>query len=162
MKRCALSVVLVLGLLFVACGKDEPTAGPDTGAEEPSQSPEAEGGTVLITATEYAFDLPGELPAGQTTFSLANAGEEKHFIQIVKLTDDAPPVADLIKMPDNQVGNYFEGQPNDIPTVKPGETSAKTIEIDLVAGRYGYVCFIEAKDGTPHALLGMSGEFVVQ
>lgn len=59
------------------------------------------------------------------------------------------------------MGNYFEGRPNEIPTVKPGETSAET-EIDLVAGRYGYVCFIEAKDGTPHAFLGMSGEFVVQ
>lgn len=69
---------------------------------------------------------------------------------------------DLIKLPDKKVGHYFEGPPNHLPTVKPGKTGDKTLEMELEPGRYGYVCFIEAKDGTPHAFLGMAGEFVVR
>lgn len=163
MKRQAVSAAfLALGLLFTACGgdDDEPPVGTDTGADA-TETPMAEGGTVLITAIEYAFDLPEELPAGSTTFTLENAGEEKHFIDIAKLTDDAPPVSELIELPDRKVGRFFEGQPNHIPPVKPGETSKKPLEIDLEPGRYGYVCFVEAKDGTPHAFLGMHGEFTV-
>lgn len=160
------AAVLVLGLMFVACGNDEPTPDTEPGAAEASETPESMDpgtGTVTITSTEYEFDLPDTLPTGATTFTLANAGEEPHFIDIVPLTDDAPSVDKLIKMPEKKVEQYFAGPPNHIPTVKPGDTGTKTVEIDLVAGeRYGYVCFIEDKDGTPHAFLGMAGEFVVQ
>ena len=161
MRRALLAVLLVLGLFFAACGGDEPTAGTEPGADETSEAPAPVGGTVVVTATEYAFDLTAELPAGTTTFSLVNAGEEKHFIDIVPLTDDAPPVGDLIELPDNKVEKFFAGPPNHIATVPPGETSTKTLEIDLQAGRYGYVCFFSEKGEKPHALLGMFGEFTV-
>ena len=157
-RRVVLAVVIVLGLLFAGCGDDDPAATSEPDAEETTAP--AAGGVVLISAVEYEFDLADTYPAGTTTFTLINNGEEKHFIDIVKLTDDAPPVADLLKLPEKKVGQYFEGQPNHIDTIKGGETS-DPLEIDLVEGRYGYVCFIEAKDGTPHAFLGMSGEFTV-
>lgn len=163
-KRSLFAAVAVLALVLGACGTDTPTADPDegTGAAQ-SPTPDAEGSIVVITATDYEFDLPETLPAGPTTFSLTNAGEEPHFIDIVELTDDAPPVDKLIKMSESKVGGFFVGQPNTLPTVKPGETGEKTVEIMLESGaRYGYVCFIEAKDGTPHAFLGMSGEFTVE
>lgn len=160
MKR--LSVLLfVLALVFVACGGDEPTT--DTGAPaDESSAPAEEGGAeVLITATDYEFDLAESYPAGPTTFSLQNDGDEPHFIEIVELTDDAPEVAKLLKMKDDEVGEFFVEQYG-IPTAKPGEAAKKSVEIDLVSGaRYGYVCFVEAKDGTPHAFLGMAGEFTV-
>ena len=160
-RRVSLALVLALGLFFAACGGEDPAPDTEAGAEQ-TEAPDAEGETVVVTATEYEFDLPDSLPAGPTTFSLVNEGKEPHFIDIVKLTDDAPPVADLIKLPEKKVSKYFEGPPNHIDTVKPGGTSAETLEIELAAGRYGYVCFIEAKDGTPHAFLGMAGEFEVQ
>lgn len=168
-RRVLIAMFMVLGLLFAACGDDGADTGTDAGAEEQagdvaaSEDDEAAaGGEVLITATEYEFDLPDTLPAGPTTFTLKNDGKEKHFIDIVKLTDDAPSVDKLIKMPERKIGRYFEGQPNHLPTVKPGETGEKTLEIDLESGgRYGYVCFIAAKGEPPHAFLGMRGEFTV-
>ena len=162
MKRLFV-VLCVLALVFVGCGDDEPET--DTGAPaDESSAPAAEGGgDVLISAVEYEFNLADSYPAGATTFSLKNDGEEPHFIDIVQLTDDAPEVAELIKMGENKVGQYFVGQPNHIPTAKPGEAAKRSVEIELVSGaRYGYVCFIEAKDGTPHAFLGMAGEFTVE
>ena len=159
-NRAVLAAVIVLGLLFVGCGNDEPPATTESGAEATTPAPAA-GGEVLISAVEYEFDLADSYAAGTTTFTLVNNGEEKHFIDIVKLTDDAPPVAELIELPDKKVGQYFEGQPNHIDPVKPGETS-EPMEVELEPGRYGYVCFFGAKGEPPHAFLGMAGEFTVE
>ena len=159
-RRAVFAAVLVLGLLFAACGNEEPTATP--GAQETTEAPTTEDGTVEITAVEYAFNVPATLPAGSTTFTLTNSGEERHFIDIVQLTEDAPPVEELIKLPDRKVGKFFIGQPNHIRTVKPGETS-KPLEIELESGaRYGYVCFFSKKGEQPHAFQGMFGEFTVE
>lgn len=168
-RRAVFAAVLALGLLLVSCGDDEPTVEPVAGAtteapateEETPEAPATEGGTVEITAVDYAFNVPAELPAGPTTFILTNAGDEKHFMDIVQLIDDAPPVEELIKLPDNKVGKYFASGPNHIDTLKPGETS-EPLEIDLVSGaRYGYVCFFSTKGEKPHAFMGMHGEFTV-
>lgn len=159
MVRPRTTVLLtIMGVLLLgACGdqaKDTPTA-------EPASPSPADPSSVAITATEYDFDLPEELPSEPTSFTLTNAGEEKHFIEIVQLTDEAPPLKELLKLEGDEFAPYFEGQPNRIDTVKPGETS-DSLEIDLVPARYAYVCFIETKDGTPHAFLGMAGEFTVR
>lgn len=160
MKRL-LVLLCVLALVFVGCGDDEPTI--EAGAPTESSAPAADGGgEVLITAVEYEFDLADSYPAGTTTFSLQNDGEEPHFIEIVELTEDAPALDELLKMKENEIGQYFVAQ-YPIPTAKPGEAAKKSVEIDLISGtRYAYVCFIEAKDGTPHAFLGMAGEFTVE
>lgn len=162
MKRF-LALLFVLALVFVGCGEEEPTT--DTGAPADDSSAPADegGGEVLITAVEYEFDLADSYPAGTTTFSLHNDGEEPHFIDIVELTDDAPGLQELLKMKEKEIGQYFVGQPKHIPTAKPGKTAKKSLDIDLTSGtRYAYVCFIETKDGTPHAFLGMAGEFTVE
>ena len=147
--------VLLFGL--AACGEDsEENGGNDAGGDKESgQAAEA----VTITATEYKFDLPATLPAGKTTFTLVNEGKEQHFIEIIELKADAPPVAKLIKSkkPPDQ---FFVRQAGGTKPVKPGETS-KPFEVDLTPGRYGYVCFIESPKGKPHAFLGMFGEFTV-
>ena len=161
MRRSAVfAAVIVLGLMSVACGDDDPAA-TEPGAEQTSEAPAETGGEVTITAVDYEFDLADSYAAGTTTFTLVNEGEEPHFIDIVPLVADAPPVEDLLKLPEKKVGEFFAGPPNHIKTVKPGETS-EPLEVELEPGRYGYVCFIEAKDGTPHAFLGMSGEFTVE
>lgn len=152
------ALLTIMGVLLLgACGND---AIDTSGAEATSPSP-AGPHSVVITASEYDFDLPGELPAGPTSFTLTNAGEEKHFIEIIQLTADALPLEELLKLKEDELGPYFVGQPNGIDTVQPGETS-EPLEIDLEPARYAYVCFIEAKDGTPHAFLGMAGEFEVK
>ena len=40
---------------------------------------------VTITATDYAFGVPDTIPAGLTTFRLANQGKELHHASLVRL-----------------------------------------------------------------------------
>ena len=161
MKRL-LVLLCVLALVFVGCGDDEPTTDTGAPADESSAPADEGGGEVVVTAVEYEFDLADTYPAGTTTFSLQNDGEEPHFIEFVELTEDAPALDELLKMPEKEIGQYFMAQ-HKIPTAKPGEMAKKSAEIDLASGaRYAYVCFIPAKDGTPHAFLGMAGEFTVE
>ena len=40
---------------------------------------------VTITATDYAFGVPDTIPAGLTTFRLANQGKELHHASVVRL-----------------------------------------------------------------------------
>lgn len=148
----------------VACGDDEesdPTAQEETD-EEPTEAPEEEtSGEVTISATEYAFDLPATLPAGTTTFTLQNDGAEPHFIQIVELQAEAPPVAELIQLPQKKAEAFFVREVAETDLVEPGEAS-QPFEAELTAGRYGYVCFFALKGDPPHAFQGMNGEFIVE
>ena len=163
--KILLAVLMSLALLG-ACGggEDDPAtdAGQDSEAEsEETPAEETEGGTLEFAGTEYAFSAPPTAPAGATSITLVNNGEERHMLDIVPLTDDAPPVKELIKLPEKKIGKYFTGQPQTIEPIKPGETS-DPLELELEPGRYGYVCFFAEKGEKPHALLGMYGELTVE
>jgi hypothetical protein len=147
---------LVTAALLGACGGGAEDEGPEPAAEPP----EDEAGTVEFAATEYAFGVPETIAAGKTTLTLKNSGDEPHMLDLVPLTDDAPPVEKLIKLPEKKVEKYFKGRPIHIKPVKPGETS-KPKDVNLTAGRYGYVCFFAKKGEKPHAFKGMFGELTV-
>ncbi len=40
---------------------------------------------VTVTARDYSFEAPAEVPAGPTTFRLVNAGEQIHHVQRARL-----------------------------------------------------------------------------
>ncbi len=42
---------------------------------------------VTVTAKDYAFDAPAEVPAGLTTFRLINAGPSLHHLQLIRLEE---------------------------------------------------------------------------
>src|SRR5688500_13069568 len=147
---------LVAAALFGACGGGGGT-GTGTGAEGETPMEEAAGGTLEFAGTEYAFSVDSPAPAGQTEVTLVNNGDEPHMLDLVPLTDDAPPVDELIRLPDRKVEKLFTGQPIHLHPVQPGETS-KPAKAMLQPGRYGYVCFFSKKGEKPHAFQGMFGE----
>ena len=172
-RLAALAALTLLVVAFAACGSDdkgdaagEPQGGTENSVAAPSPGG-AEGGNVTVDATEYAFDMPATLPAGETSFTLVNKGEEPHMLIIAELKPNAPGIEDLIQM-DQKAANKFIVEQQVIPPVKPGETSAKPITFDLKSGAtYGYVCFVNSPKnskghGKPHAFLGMNGTFTVE
>ena len=145
-------MALVLGLS--ACAQDEPTIG--DGAEPAAQEPAA-GQTVEFSTEEYKFGgIPSELPAGETTFAMTNDGQEQHEFSLFLIKSDQS-VEELVQLPEKEAFKNIEEVTHTF--AKPGGSAEANA--DLTAGRYGYVCFIPAPDGEPHALKGMVGEFTV-
>ena len=115
---------------------------------------------VTVTATDYAFDAPAEIPAGMTTFHLVNKGPDVHHIQLVKL-EQGKTLDELVKSlrPDKPMPGWAiqMGGPN---TPRPGGgISDGTLKLE--PGSYAMICLIPAPDGVPHFVKGMTKTFTV-
>jgi hypothetical protein len=136
----------VLGFSLQSCGEEAVVAAPD--AEQ-----------ITVIATDYAFDIPA-VPTGKVAFTMENAGDEPHFMYVVKLNEGAT-LAEALEAeaagedPDRFVAEEIGGS----STVGPGQTSV--LNADLTPGTYGMLCFVSAPEGAPHAALGMAEEFTV-
>jgi plastocyanin len=145
------------------------------GSAIPTASVLAQGASapVEVTGVEYAFQgLPSNVPVG-TTFRLVNGGQEDHEFIVVRANEGTTEtLEELLAMPPEQTA----GKLTDVGIVfaHTGKTSIGTLTLDQ-PGRYFAACFITqgtkdgvapspgpgGQNGTPHALLGMVGEFTV-
>ena len=152
LKITSLLTVVVLSL--AACGQEENGGG---NAEPQAQPEPAAPEAVAVTAIEYEFQgVPATLEAGETTFSLDNKGDEPHEFALSLITGDQS-VDELLELPEEEVGEFIQDVGRAF--AKPGASGEMVAELE--PGRYGYVCFEPSPDGTPHAFLGMAGEFTV-
>jgi hypothetical protein len=150
------AALLVLG----ACGSEatQEPAGAEAAGDSKS-SPEAAGPTEeMITATEYEFDAPQTLAAGEVTLNFHNAGKEPHEMLVFRINDESS-VEELLKLPQKEAMKHITEV--GAAFAKPGRTAKKPLTADLEAGRYAMVCFVPAPDKTPHAFKGMVAEFQV-
>lgn len=108
---------------------------------------------VKITATEYSFDAPAEIPAGLTTLRLVSNGKELHHASLIKL-DDGKTIDDFKKAIEKQgpppAWMVAAGGPN---PPRPGGTTEETQLLE--PGNYVIVCFVPSPDGVPHIAKGM-------
>lgn len=113
---------------------------------------------VTIIATDFAFSAPDTIPAGLTTFKMANQGQEPHQAVVVggvgKGWDEiraavvaAGPIAPWL---------IFPAGPGVVAT---GDSSNATARLE--PGNYFIVCFLPSPDGTPHVMKGMVRRLVV-
>ncbi len=140
----------------------------------------ATGHVVEVTATEYAFDAPLEIPSGWTTFRMKNAGEQEHFLVLWPL-----PEGKMLENYKNEILTPFEqatkayragtvdraglmenlgaqlpewfayaikgaGGPG---LTAPGRTAQTTVQ--LRPGNYVMECYVRTPDGDYHSMLGM-------
>ena len=156
MKRRTLEgLSIVCAVVLAACTKDE------TPAQDPAT---ATPNVVSLSATEYAFQAPDTLPAGWTTFRMANHGAELHYGHIVGL-EPGRTVQEL-------VAAYAEAIRTSGPRPKwvtrfggpggafPGDTSSVTQYLE--PGSYVWICPIEDATGTPHFAKGEFKTFAVR
>lgn len=118
---------------------------------------------VSLTATEYSIQAPDTVPAGWTTFRLANHGTSVHYGHIVQL-EPGRTVAEL-------VAAYAEAIRTSGPRPKwvtrfggpggtiPGDSSSVTQDIE--PGSYVWICPVEDSTGTPDFARGEVKPFVV-
>lgn len=149
-------LAMVTACTLVGCRSDRPT--PQV-ADSTTTSVPPRSDTVTVTATDYAFDAPAQVPAGTTTLRLSNQGKELHHAQLIKLEEGktVEDVLRLVKTP-GPLPRWikFVGGPNAVP---PGQQAVATS--GLAPGKYAYVCVIPGADGVPHIAKGMIRSFEV-
>lgn len=126
----------------------------DQAAAEPPAAPAANTPNVVeISAREYAFDAPKQIPAGLTTFRFMVNGKEPHHGIMVRL-DEGKTFEDLaaaIKKPGPQPswahldGGMMIGDPE----------KGSNVTMNLMPGKYALICFIPSPDGVLHVAKGM-------
>ena len=141
--------------LLAACTTEEKTAAQNPGTAAPN--------VVSLSADEYSFQAPDTVPAGWTTFRMANHGEEIHYGHIVRL-DSGKTVRELVDA-------YAEAIRTSAPRPKwvkrfggpggaaPGASSSVTQYIE--PGSYVWICPVEDNEGNPHFGKGEFKTFVV-
>jgi hypothetical protein len=114
---------------------------------------------VTVRAADFAYEAPARIPAGMTTFRLANDGPNFHHMQIVRL-DGAKTFADLqqaLRKPGPLPGwAVVVGGPN-----APDPKTEANATLDMRPGRYALVCFVDVPGGVPHLAKGMIKELTV-
>jgi uncharacterized cupredoxin-like copper-binding protein len=152
MTRRLMVPLTALALVAAACGGE--TEQPGGGGGGTPSGPQ----TIQVQAEDYKFGgVPQTLPPGEVTFVLENQGEEPHDFGLVRIKGDKS-AEELVSLPQKQSQKFIENVGNSF--AQPGQ-EGKPLTTELEAGRYGYACFVTTKDGTPHAALGMFGEFTV-
>jgi hypothetical protein len=108
---------------------------------------------VTITATDYSYDAPAEIPAGLTTIRLVTSGKEMHHATLVRLEDgktmqDFEQAMQKPGPPPSWI--VMDGGPN---PPRPGGVTEETQLLE--PGNYVIVCLVPSPDGTPHMVKGM-------
>jgi uncharacterized cupredoxin-like copper-binding protein len=145
-------VLVLLAAAIVGCGSRDSDRSAQA-ARDTSPSVASAGGTVTVTASDFKFDAPDQLPAGVTTIRLVNNGKELHHAQLLKL-EDGKTVEDLAQAAKQQGPPpswiKFMGGPNAVP---PGKESVATVMLE--PGTYAWVCFVYGADKVMHVAKGM-------
>jgi hypothetical protein len=84
MRLPALAAALVLAACTAKDASNEAAATDSAAAPASATAPANE---VTITATDYKFDAPAEIPAGLTNFRMVDNGKELHHATLIKLEE---------------------------------------------------------------------------
>lgn len=114
---------------------------------------------VMMKASDFAYDGPAQIPAGVTTFKLANAGTTFHHMIIARI-DSGKTFADakaaFAKPGPPPAWLTVVGGPN---APDPGAESNATL--DMRAGEYVVFCMVDIPGGVPHVAKGMLKQLTV-
>lgn len=154
MRRVFVLLAMVMAVPLLA-------GGGAVGAQEATPSPLALNYPELrMVATDYAFEVTGEVAAGLTLITLENNGAEPHHAQLMQLTEGESPETLQVAMgqgPEEMFGlGRFVGGPS---AVGPGGQTQVILNLD--PGQYVALCFVESPDGVPHLAKGMVQAFEV-
>jgi hypothetical protein len=136
--------------------------------EAAAEAPEVPAADVAVGLSDFAFDAPATIPAGETTFGVTNNGPQPHEMALLRLAEGLTVEAllDLFAATPDPNAPPPEGPPpftflGQVAVMGNGVSGQTTI--DLVPGTYTLLCFVTDPDsGAPHAALGMSAEIVAE
>lgn len=109
---------------------------------------------IIVTLSDYAFTVAGELTAGKHTFRVETAPGQPHEFILARLAP-GKKAEDFLAWVEKMNGPPpIEGIAGGTTAVAAGQVNI--FQADLAPGDYALICFIpDAKDGKPHAVHGM-------
>jgi hypothetical protein len=133
--------------------------------EAPEEQPEPPQADTTVRLSDFTFDAPDTMEAGNAPVAVVNDGPQFHEMAVAKLNEGAT-VDDL---------TAYLNAPTDTTTPPPapyrliGGMDAMALEqegwsvLNLTPGTYALVCFVpDAETGAPHFTLGMIDSFTVE
>lgn len=113
---------------------------------------------VDLSLTEHAFTFDeAQITDGNIAFNVTNDGAEEHEVIVARVPADLDleEAVTLDEPPEgfDPIGGLF--------AITPGTETTLLFAEDLSPGRYALVCFVNAADDRPHAVLGMLADFTV-
>jgi uncharacterized cupredoxin-like copper-binding protein len=150
--RRMLVLAAVAALALSACSESGEKQESPTGPSAPT--------SVDVFATEFAFDVPAEVPGGVVEMRFTNTGALPHEFGFARIDEgkteaDVKAVIDSEKEPPAWVEDVAG-----VPGLSPGRSI--TVTRTLQPGTYVFVCFFPDAEGTPHAQLGMYELFTIE
>jgi uncharacterized cupredoxin-like copper-binding protein len=168
-STAAIAVTLAAVIGLAACGGDDDdsatasTTAPDAPTTTASDATAPTDNQVVITATDYAFNVSGPVHTGPVDVVLDNVGKAYHMVESVPLKDGvtADDLAAAAKKGEDAMLALAAGDPeNDAVYGLPGMIApgakVETVTTIPKAGTYGLLCFVPGPDGQPHVMLGMT------
>jgi hypothetical protein len=148
-----LGASLFIAGILAGCSSDRSAQTSRAEAQHPVSA------TITVTAYDYSFQAPKEVPAGSIQFQLVNKGNELHQAQLIKL-EEGKTLEDLAKAmkPHGPPPSWvkFMGGPNGVAHGQEANATAV-----LSPGQYAYLCLIPSPDGVLHSNKGMAYPFTV-
>ena len=146
------AIVMVVVSTACAGGGDEP---PEI------ESPESDAPvSIQVEATEYAYEMPDEIPAGFVTLDFVNVGDQPHEFGFVRLTQGRT-VGDLRRLFTKSAGGnpLWPEEVGGLSALSPGQSASMTK--DLEEGSYAFFCLLPTPKGEQHVDEGMIAGFRV-
>jgi len=196
---CLLAAVVLTG----ACQRNGESQSTESEAQAPSEpvaqeqaasaTPGSESGApdtggrdiVQVTARDFAFEAPDELPSGWTTFRFHNEGAQTHFMVLYRIPEgkhladvrEVAPVFDNVmealrsgdvdkagamQMLGEQAPPWFFQMVyyGGVGLTAPGHSAQATVNLDT-PGVYIVECYVKAPNGMFHSSMGMQHELVI-
>jgi hypothetical protein len=128
------------------------------GAGAPAAEPKAD---LVVKMTDFHFDMPAEVKAGQQVWKVTNEGSQPHELVLMRLADGKTledAIAWYAKPEGPQPFSMIGGM-----QAMSNSSSAGYINLDLKPGNYMATCDVpDPASGKPHSELGMAMPFTVK
>jgi hypothetical protein len=116
--------------------------------------------SISMSAIEFSYDIPDQIPSGWVRVTMENKGAEAHHAQFLQLADGVTS-DDFLNalMTEGEAALATVLAYGGTGAVDPGSSSEAVVWLD--AGNYVVTCFVSGPDNVPHFAKGMLVPFSV-
>ncbi len=163
-----LAALALLAMTAAACGDDNDKDATTPGATSQATSGASADNAITIEAFEMGYKVSGDLRPGTATITLKNTGSVAHMMATMRVKDGV--TLDQVKQAMQEGEDALSPLSADsdeqavygTPALVGAGQSSTTTALNLKAGNYVILCFVQDENGMPHAAMGMVNMFTVK